>query len=63
MEPCQAKWRDHADSAAIGHPSALSQADKLFLMLVRLQLNPKEQGLANYFEISASTVSRVFIKF
>ena len=24
MEPCQAKWRNHADSAAIGCPSALS---------------------------------------
>ena len=61
MEPSQAKWRDHADSAAIGCPSALNQVDELFLMFVCLRLNLKEQDLANRFEISASTVSRVFI--
>ncbi|XP_065896038.1 uncharacterized protein [Dysidea avara] len=61
MEPSQAKWRDHADSAAIGRPSALNQVDELFLMLVRLRLNLNEQDLANRFEISASTVSQVFI--
>ena len=50
MEPSQAKWRDHADSAAIGCPSALSQVDELFLMLVRLRLNLKEQDLANHLK-------------
>lgn len=57
-EPSQAKWRD---STAIGRPSNLSQEDELFLMLVRLRLDLKEQDLANRFDLSIATVSRVFI--
>ena len=45
----------------MGHPGNLSQADEFFLMMVRLRLNLKEQYLANHFEISVSTVSRVFL--
>ena len=57
-EPSQAKWRD---STAIGRPSNLSQEDKLFLMLVRLRLDLKEQDLANRLDFSIAIVSRVFI--
>ena len=44
----------------VEHPASLSQVDKLFLMLVRLQLNLKEQDLAKQLEILASSVSRAF---
>ena len=47
--PSQAKWREYADSAAMRHPGNLSQADELFLMMVRLRLNLKEQDVANRF--------------
>lgn len=49
-EPREAKWRD-LDSQ-IGRPASLSQADELFLMLVRLNLNLKEYDFAQCFEIS-----------
>ncbi|XP_065904132.1 uncharacterized protein [Dysidea avara] len=57
-EPCQATWRNYEVNA--GHPANLSQIDELFLTLVRLRLNLKEQDLANRFEISLSSVSRIF---
>ena len=43
-----------------GRPASLSQEDKLFLMLVRLCLNLKEYDLAHRFEVSQSSVSRIF---
>jgi len=43
-----------------GRLASLSQADELFLTLVLLWLNLKEQDLANRFEISMSSVSRIF---
>ena len=58
MEPGQATWREH--DTMVGRPASLSQVDELFLMLVRLRLNLKEQDLANRFEISVSSVSRAF---
>ena len=57
-EPGEAKWRD-LDSQ-VGRPASLSQADELFLMLVRLHLNLKEYNFAQCFEISQSSVSRIF---
>ena len=57
-EPGQAPWRDY--DIAVGRPANLSQVDELFLMLVRLRLNLKEQDLANRFEVSTSSVSRIF---
>jgi len=58
LEPGQATWREH--NTVVGRPANLSQVDELFLMLVWLRLNLKEQDLANRFEISVSSVSRVF---
>ena len=40
----------------VGRPAHLSQVDELFLMLVRLQLNLKEQDLAYQFDISVSSI-------
>ena len=57
-EPGEAKWRE--SESQIGRPASLSQADELFLMLVRLHLNLKEYDLAQRFEISQSSVSRIF---
>ena len=56
---CRAEWRDSESQA--GQPGSLSQADELFLMLVRLRLGLKEYVLARRFEISQSTVSRIFV--
>jgi len=44
LEPGQATWKEH--DTVVGRPANLSQVDELFLMLVRLQLNLKEQDLA-----------------
>ena len=57
-EPGEAKWRE--SESQVGRPASLSQADELFLMLVRLHLNLKEYDLAQHFEISQSSVSRIF---
>jgi len=57
-EPGQASWRQYEVNA--GHPASLSQAHELFLTLVWLRLNLKEQDLANRFKISMSSVSRIF---
>ena len=57
LELSQAQWRDH--NTVAGCPVHLSQIDKLFLMLVWLQLNLNEQDLAYSFDISVSSVSRV----
>ena len=48
-EPGEAKWRD-IDSQ-VGQAVGFSQADELFLMLVRLHLNLKEYDLAQHFKI------------
>ena len=58
LEPGQAAWREHG--TVVGRPASLSQVDELFLMLVRLWLNLNEQDIADRFEISISSVSRVF---
>ena len=58
LEPGQATWREY--DTVVGLPASLSQVDELFLILVRLRLNLKEQDLANQFEISISSVSRAF---
>ena len=54
-----ASWRDTEIST--GRPLKLSQVNELFLTLVRLRLNLKEHDLARRFDISPSSVSRVFI--
>ena len=59
MQPGEAEWRDSESQA--GRPGSLSQAGELFLMLVRLHLGLKEYDLARRFEISQSTVSRIFV--
>lgn len=59
MQPGEAEWRD--SESQVGRPGSLSQADELFLMLVRLHLDLKEYDLARRFEISQSTVSRIFL--
>ena len=46
---------------AQGCPPNLRQINELFLTLVRLRLNLKEHDLAKRFEISLSSVSRVFL--
>ena len=48
-------------NAAQGRPPNLSQINELFLTLVLLRLNLKEHDLARRFEISLSSVSRVFL--
>ena len=58
LEPGEAAWRE--SDTVVGRPASLNQVDELFLMLVRLRLNLKEHDLANRFEISISSVSRVF---
>ena len=58
LEPHQAAWREY--DTVVRHPASLSQVDELFLMLVRLQLNLKEQDIVDHFEISVSSVSGVF---
>ena len=50
VEPGKAEWRD--SEAPIGRPANFSQANELFLVLVRLCLNLKEYDLAKRFEIS-----------
>ena len=59
MQPGEAEWRNSESQA--GRPGSLSLADELFLMLVRLRLGLKEYVLARRFEISQSTVSRIFV--
>ena len=44
-----------------GRPPKLSQVNELFLILVHLRLNLKEHDVARRFDISQSSVSRVFI--
>ena len=58
-DPANAPWRETSTSQ--GRPPKLSQVNELFLTLVRLRLNLKEQDLARRFDISPSSVSRVFI--
>ena len=58
-DPASASWRDKEIST--GRPPKLSQVNELFLTLVRLRLNLKEHDLARRFDISPSSVSRVFI--
>ena len=58
-DPASASWRDTEIST--GRPPKLSQVNELFLTLVRLRLNLKEHDLARRFDISPSSVSRVFI--
>ena len=58
-DPASASWRDTEIST--GRPHKLSQVNELFLKLVRLRLNLKEYDLARCFDISPSSVSRVFI--
>ena len=58
-DPANAPWRETKLSQ--GRPPKLSQVNELFLTLVRLRLNLKEHDLARRFEISPSSVSRVFI--
>ena len=58
LEPHQAAWREY--DTVVGRPASLSQVDELFLMLVQLRLNLKEQDIVDHFEISVSSVSRVF---
>ena len=53
-----AEWRE--SDLQLGRPSSLSQADELFLMLVRLRLDLKIYDLAKCFEVSQSSVSRIF---
>ena len=59
MQPGEAEWRD--SESQIGQPGSLSQADELFLVLVRLHLDLKEYDLARRFDFSQSTVSRIFL--
>ena len=54
-----ALWRE--TNVTQGRPPKLTQVNELFLTLVRLRLNLKEYDLARCFEISLSSVSRVFI--
>ena len=56
-DPASASWRD---TGTTGRPPKLSQVNELFLTLVRLRLNLKHD-LARHFDISPSSVSRVFI--
>ncbi len=42
-------------------PRALSPENEFFLVLIRLRLGLMEQDLADRFEISQSTVSRIII--
>ena len=58
-DPASASWRDKDIST--GRPPKLSQVNELFLTLVRLRLNLKEHDLSRRFDISLSSVSRVFI--
>ena len=58
-DPASASWRD--TDISTGRPPKLSQVNELFLTLVRLRLNLKEHDLARRFDISLSSVSRVFI--
>ncbi len=58
-DPGNALWR--GSNVAQGRPANLSQINELFLTLVRLRLNLKERDLARGFEISLSSVSRVFL--
>ena len=58
MEPGNAEWRE--GDSQVGRPATLSQEDEFFLMLVRLCLDLKEYDLAKRFEISPSSVSRIF---
>ena len=57
LEPGQAAWREY--DTVVGRPASLSQVDELFLMLVRLRLNLKEQDIADRFEISVLSVQNV----
>ena len=57
LEPGQAAWREY--DTVVGRPASLSQVDELFLMLVRLRHNLKEQDIADRFEISVSSVQNV----
>ena len=54
-DPGNAEWRE--SDSQFGHTSNLSQADELFLMLVRLHLDLKVYDLAKHFELSQSSVS------
>ena len=51
--------KDHCDDIKTGQPYKLSLMEQLFLTLVRLRLGLLEQGLANRFNISISSVSRI----
>ena len=43
-----------------GRPRAFQSTEEFFLVLVRLRLGLLEQDLADRFEISCATVSRIF---
>ena len=60
LEPGSAAWRESDATVGPGRPGTLSQADELFLILVRLRLDLKEKDLADRFGISPSSVSRIF---
>ena len=59
IQPGEAECRD--SESQVGQPGSLSQADELFLVLVRLHLDLKEYDLARRFDISQFTVSRIFL--
>ena len=61
LEPGSAAWRESDATVGPGRPGTLSQADELFLTLVRLRLDLKEKDLADRFGISHSSVSRIFM--
>ena len=58
-DPSSASWREKDIST--GRPPKLSQVNELFLTLVRLRLNLKEHDLSKRFDISLSSVSRIFV--
>ena len=51
--------KDHYDDTKTGWPHKLPLMEELFLTLVRLRLGLLEQDLANRFNISVSSVSRI----
>ena len=57
-DPGNAEWRE--SDSQFGRPSNLNQAYELFLMLVRSRLDLKVYDLAKRFELSQSSVSRIF---
>lgn len=54
------KSKSEDDTKGKGRPRALQSTEEFFLLLVRLRLGLLEQDLADRFEISCATVSRIF---